>query len=435
MGELNTSVTIDLKGNLQKRARKFSDSIKKFSTRGQRDIEKLNRKTAKLNKSFSGGGMLRNFAPFATGAAAIGAGRHLLSLEERYERLGVQAKVSPEKATNLRRQVFETAQASDVRVDPTKVLGAIEEIVEKTGDLEFAQKNIRNLALAIQATGAEGPAIGSIAAELQKMGIKDPDEVLKVLDILTVQGKEGAFTLQNLARLGPRVITAYTSTGRTGTKAMLEMGAALQVIRMGTGNAEQAATAWEATIRTLTDPVKVKQLRDLAGIEVFDAEQLEKGKEVLRPINELLAEIIQKSKGQKTKLGTIFDAEAMRAFNFVGSEFQRTGKLDTLNKFMQVNADGSVIIGDSTRMAKTSNARIEDVKSTSVDVLDRWFNITTKFYSQFLKGPQQQEAKQPQPEGKLKVEIESKDAKVKVKSLQTRDMKVDVDTGSERMVQ
>jgi hypothetical protein len=186
------------------------------------------------------------------------------------------------------------------------------------------------------------------------MGITAPDKVLEAFDILNKQGKMGAFTLQNLAALGPRVITAYTSAGRGGVEALREMGAALQLIRMGTGSSEMAATAWEAVMRSLTDPAKIKQLEKL-GLEIFDPEKLAEGKRVLRPVNELMAEIIQATGGDKVALGNIFDAEAIRAFNQAAGEFQRTGQLASLDKFMAVQGDGQTTLGDSARAAKDFN--------------------------------------------------------------------------------
>ena len=150
--------------------------------------------------------------------------------------------------------------------------------------------------------------------------------------------------------------------GRTGTGALREMGAALQMIRMGTGNSEQAATAFEATLRTLGDRTKVLKLQS-GGIQVFDPVELKKGKEVIRPINELMADIIKKTGGKKTLLSQVFDAEAMRAFNAATSEFQRTGRLDTLNKFMKVQADGTATLRDSARAAADAAGSIQQLST------------------------------------------------------------------------
>ena len=357
--ELRTGIVLTLSGNLEARAKRYGQALDGFSRRGQRSMAMLRR-----SMDVMGAGLDRlgnKYTALLSGAAGVGAAKMVMDLEMRFTRLGIQANASADEVNRLKKEIYEAAQAPDIRVDPGEITSAIEGIIEKTGDLKFAKDNIRNIGLAIQATGAAGQDIGEILAEFQKMDIKSPDKVLEALDVLNVQGKEGAFTLQNLAALGPRVITAYTATGRSGAQALREMGAALQVIRMGTGSSEMAATAFEATLRTLTDPQKIKDLERLAGINVFDPEKLKAGQRVLRPINELMVDIIQKTKGDKVKLGAIFDAEAVRAFNQAAGEFQRTGRIDSLEKFMAVHADGTATMQDSGRAAKTASAALTNL--------------------------------------------------------------------------
>lgn len=358
MSDLQTSVVVNLKGDLPQRSERYSRSLEQMSQRGRRHMRLL-------NSSFKavGNGLDRlgnRYTSIITGAGLALATREVAALETRFTRLGIQAGKSDAEMQKLKQTIFEIAQEREIRVDPTQVTSAIESIVEKTGDLAFAESNIRNIGMAIQATGASGQAIGEILGEFQKMGLVDPSKVMEVLDVLNVQGKEGAFTLQNLAALGPRVITAYTATGRTGAEAMREMGAALQMIRMGTGSSEMAATAFEATMRTLTDPKKIKLLQR-AGIAIYDPVAAENGKKSLRPINELMAEIIKRVDGDAAKLGLIFDAEAVRAFNAASSEFQRTGALATLQKFMQVQADGTTTMKDAARAAGTFDASLQNL--------------------------------------------------------------------------
>ena len=313
--------------------------------------------------------MGNRYTALITGAAGIGTLRSLSRMEERFTRLGIQAQKSEEEMEGLRRKIFETARAPDIRVDPSQITSAIESIVEKTGDLEFAQENIRNIGLAISATGAAGQNIGEIMAEFQKMDIRDSGEILRVLDTLNQQGKQGAFTLQNLASLGPRVVTAYTAMGREGAGAIREMGAALQVIRMGTGSSEMAATAFEALLRTLQNADKVKALQK-GGIQIFDPKELEKGRQVLRPINELMVEIIQAVDGRTTRLSSVFDAEAMRAFNAAAGEFQRTGSVSSLAKFMEVQGDGATTMNDSARAADTMAGAMRNLTSAWTNFAD-----------------------------------------------------------------
>ena len=188
----------------------------------------------------------------------------------------------------LKKRIFETATAPDIKVDPGQIISAIDQIIERTGDMEFVEQNLMLIGSAIQAVGADGSAIGGLVAEFQKMGLSS-DEVAKALGTLTKQGKNGAFTLENLASLGPRVISAYTATGRSGTEALREMGAALQVIRTATGSSEQAATAFEAVMNSLTDKKKQDSLKKMGVYVRNSANQF-------KPINELMAEIVKKRK-------------------------------------------------------------------------------------------------------------------------------------------
>jgi len=353
---LKTSIIVNMTGNLERQAKRNARAITSMSRSSNRSLKILQRTAARAGHTLDRMG--NRYTAGGTVAALTLAGRQVVGLQRRFTRLGIQANKATGEMESLKQQIFDIAQAPDIKVDPSEITSAIEAIVEKTGDLDFARDNIKNIGAVIQATGAAGASVGEILAEFQKMDIKDPSQVLRAIDILNVQGKEGAFTLANLAALGPRVVTAYTSMGRTGVPALREMGAALQLIRMGTGNSEQAATSFEAVMRTLGDRAKVVKLQ-ASGIQVFDLDQLKQGKEVLRPINELMLEIIQKTGGKKTQLSQIFDAEAMRAFNAASSEFQRTGNLETLKKFMNVQADGTTTLNDSARAAHDAAGGIE----------------------------------------------------------------------------
>lgn len=376
MAELRTSLIIDLAGNLQGTARKFSSELSSFASQGQRHLSGLQRTAELSGKALNAMG--NRYTALLSGGGLGLAMRNVGNFETRLTRLGIDGQVSDAKLKGLKNSLFEISQERDIGIDPKEALSGIEEIILKTGDLKFAEDNLRNIAIAISATGASGKDIGGMMAEFQKMGIKGSQDVLKSIDILNVQGKMGAFTLQNLAALGPRVVSAYTAAGRGGVESLREMGAALQMIRQGTGSSEMAASAFEATMRTLTDPQKIKQLKQLTGIQVFDVAKLAEGHKVLRPINEVMAEIIKKTKGDVTKLGLVFDAEAMRAFNSAASEFQRTGQIESLERYYKVHADGSTTLADSRRAA-----------ATYAGAMNRLSSIWLEFSNNNLAGPVQ----------------------------------------------
>jgi len=355
---MRASIILDLGGNLAAQARRNEAALGGLARSGQRDMNLLSRSAQAAGRGLDALG--NRYTALLSGAAGLGAAKMVMDLERRFTRLGITADIAQGDVQDLKKSIYEMAQAPDIRVDPGEITAAIESIVEKTGDLDFARNNIRNIGLAIQATGAQGSAIGEIFAEFQKQGTKAPEAVLRAMDTLNVQGKAGAFTLQNLASLGPRVMTAYAAAGRSGIDANREMGAVLQMIRMGVGSSEQAVTSFEALLRNLQDKDKVKQLTSV-GIKLFDPEKLKKGERVLRPLNELMKEIVKRSKGDMVRLGEVFDSEALRAFNQAVGEYRRTGAIESLDKFMAVQGDGTATMEDSARAAKDSKAALENL--------------------------------------------------------------------------
>lgn len=314
----------------------------------------------KVDKAFSG---------LATVAGAIGvslslgaATTEIINLDDKMNALGVQANASAEKINDLKTKIFETAGAPDIKLNTGDLTDALDSVIERTGDMKFAEDNLKSMAQAIRATGASGADIGGLYAEFQKMGLSAQDAAIS-LDTLTLQGKEGAFTLQNLATLGPRTINAYTATGRSGSDALREMGAALQVIRMGTGSSEQAATAFEAVMRNLTSPDKQAKLRQI-GVTVKDQEGN------FRSVTEIMQDIVTMSNGNTEVLGQVFDSEAMRAFNYAIGEYKRTGAVTSLQKFNDMLGDGSTIQSDAARRASTLKANVTGLQTAFVKFAD-----------------------------------------------------------------
>jgi len=355
--QIRAGVLLSLKDTYSPGIKKAGAETKGFESGILSSMEKINRATSGVSAKMAGVGLT-----IGTGVAV----NDLINTQARMERLATSFDISTQAADQLKAKIYQVSQSPEIKVDKGEILGAMEQIAERTGDLKFAEENVRAIGLAIQATGATGDDIGGMFAEFQKMGLGAKDS-MAALEALTVQGKKGAFTLQNLAGLGPRTIAAYSATGRTGTTALREMGAALQVIRQSTGSSEQAATSFEAVMRNLTDPVKQKELKKM-GVAVRD----QAGE--FRPITTLLAEIVTKAKGSPEALGSIFDAEAMRAFNASIAEYQKSGAVTSLEEFLALQGDGNTILRDSARNAQTLKANITNLQGAFTKFADK--NLT-----------------------------------------------------------
>lgn len=300
----------------------------------------------------------------ATGAAGTGSAVAVMGLEERYERLGIQAGKTKEDMATLRAEMFATSQQADVRVDQSEMLTAVEKIVEKTGDLKFAQDNMANIGRVMQATGAAGIDVGEMFADMsQKFGLKNSEDVLAAIDTLVVQGKAGAFTLQNLAAEGASVSAAYAAMGRTGPKAVQEMGAMLQISRMGSGSAAEAASAMESVLADITS--NYEDIEKL-GIEVFDEEALARGEKKFRDLPSIVKEIMEATNSDITEYSQLFGDEAMRFMKVLSSD---DGKA-SFDSFLSISGDGTAVLQDSARAAQTANAAMMTLKTAWMSFAD-----------------------------------------------------------------
>jgi hypothetical protein len=215
--------------------------------------------------------------------------------------------------------------------------------------LDFAQRNLRNIALAIRSTGQEGSQIGEMTAAFHQMGIVLEEDVLAAFDILK---------RQNLGKLSPQVVASYAALGRTGVPAIRELGAALKSIEQSVGSPEAAVPVFQSLLSTLTDVEKLKVFQ-AGGIQVFDPDQ----PEVLRPINQLLGEIIARADGNVKVLGQIFDSRSLKGLNAAVEEFNRTGSIQSIDRWYQVQADGSRLQQGAAARAATFSAAVSDLHS------------------------------------------------------------------------
>lgn len=353
MADIKVGALLSLKDNFSKEIKSAGACTQNFASTAMSAV-------SKVDKAFSG--FKSKLGALGVSLSLGAAGNQIVDIDAKMMRLGVQADVSNKKVNELKNKIYETALAPDIKIGTDELTAALDSVIERTGDLDFAEGNLRAMGLAIQATGASGQDIGGLFAEFQKMGL-GASEALKALDTLTVQGKQGAFTLQNLSSLGPRTISAYTATGRSGADALREMGAALQVIRMGTGSSEQAATAFEAVMRNITSPDKQEKLEKL-GVKVKD----QSGN--FKSIVDIMQEIVEESDGSTEILGQVFDAEAMRAFNFAIGEYKRTGAVTSLKKFNDIMGDGATIQKDSARNAGTMAANLKNLQTSFLKFAD-----------------------------------------------------------------
>ncbi len=366
MARLKHQFLINLGGNLQRRAHTYEQSMKRFADNSSARLERLRRATSNYAKQHA---RMAGAVVAVGGAATVAASKQVANLDERINRLGIDFNLNGQALQDFKRQA--TAGIQDMAVQyaigADEITAGIEAIATKTGDLAFANQNIEVLARTLSATGARGGDLGGILSEISKMGIKNPRDVQEILDIMIVQGKQGAFTLKDLSAQGERVFAAY---GPKNTQQVREMGAALQTIRMATGGSEQAVTAFEAFLRALRDGEKAKLLQ-ANGIQVFDPKALKEGKEQLRPINEIMVELVRKANGKASILSkALGDSEAVKALMSLVNELNATGDVGVnMARILTVQANDQSAI-DTRSAQNTFNAQMSKLRA----IVERFAN-------------------------------------------------------------
>lgn len=357
MQTYKAQLELGLLGNIDSQCARFSQSFSGLAASGRQSLATLGNYAGKTENAL---GHIFNRGSALLGSAGLGiSGKYVSNIQTRLTRLRLQAEVSKEEMEKLNKAIFETAQKRDINIDPGELLSAVEKIVGKTGDIDFATRNLKNFAYAISATGAAGENIGAMGADLmEKFGIKEEKEIISTLGLLVNQGKAGAFELRDLATQGERVTAAYASTGRQGKMAVAEMGAMLQMARKATGGPEQTATALEALIRNLNDPQKRRELQE-AGIQVTDPNDPKR----LRSIIEISKDLIRVTKGDSSKIGNVIDQEGIRALTAMLIEYNQTGGFKSVDNFLKTSSDPKKLLDDSKEIAQTLDSAMMSLRS------------------------------------------------------------------------
>ncbi|KQO07867.1 phage tail tape measure protein [Sphingomonas sp. Leaf242] len=127
----------------------------------------------------------------------------------------------------------------------------------------------------------------------------------KVIDIMAEAGKAGAFEIKDMAGAFPSLTAGYQALGQTGTRAVADLAAALQIARKGAGDSASAATNVSNIIQKISSPATIKAFSKF-GIDLPKA--LKKAYAEGKTPLEAIAELTKKAtKGDLGKLGFLFE--------------------------------------------------------------------------------------------------------------------------------
>lgn len=349
MADVKASVLLTLKDLYSKELGKMGTATKKFSSDTLAAVNKI-------DGVFSG--MKTKLGAIGVSLSLGAASNEIIDLDARLTRMGMTADASAEQVNRLKQKIFEAAQDPNIKIDPSKIVDALDVVMTKTGSLEYVEANIKNIAVALQASGAAGEEMGGVFSEFQKKGFAAA-EISQLMDDLVKQGDQGEYTFQKFAKTGKAVLSSYSTIGST-VEDVKKLNAVMQILVADTKNEELAATALDAVIAELSDPNKQEKL-GIIGVRVRDSAG--EFRDLAKIMDDVLA--VAQKEGNIDFLSEVFGVTSMKAVR----AFQNYGK--NYKKLTDDLGDTTgALEAKSARMAGTMKANLQNLQTTFLKFAD-----------------------------------------------------------------
>ena len=351
-------VKISLVGENRRVKRTLSDTERAFRSHSTR-VKSLFGKTydvpllGKMGRGIAGftKSLAAPITALAGGAGVLAAGKGLVEYKKQLSMLVIQAGLARSEIAKLDNEVMNAAFAS--RQPRSDILSGLDIITEQTGNLELARDIIVDIGRASTASGAEVRSMAALANQLyEKLNISK-DEIKSALNLLTVQGKSGSYTLGNMADNAERLFAAAGRFDMQGIEDLRKFGALIQMAQMGIGNPERTTTAIETMVADILAKQKEIGKLKIGGkrLEIYS----DKDKTKLKAIDEIIQSIIVATKGREDLLGKIFGQTSIKAITELSSLYRSTGGFSFFQELQHAD------VGREGEVDKDFEARTKDV--------------------------------------------------------------------------
>jgi hypothetical protein len=363
MGQLVSEIILNLGGNLAAKASMYGNSMTEFARKNQtalgiagRSIESVSRGLDKIGNRYTAIG-----AGIITGATM----RNVADYEASLVRLGTNAQLSDEQIAGLNKRIKEVSNQKDIRINSTELLSAVDQLISLTGDVDFVNNNIENIGYTMQAFGSDAKSSAELLAQFWEKNVRGADDVNKSLDELYGQFAVGKVSVEDIARVSPKL---FSIIQQQGPGAIAQMGGLLQVFAKTKGSADEAVTSINAVFADLMNKKNI-QFLSKQGVDVF-----KKGtKEFKEPV-ELLNEILKKAKYDPVKLGDVFSQTSMEGLKSLLNPANR--------KLLEQLVSGDFKVG-ATNESSAKNA--ETYKAAMSALNNEWSQFADKELAEPIK--------------------------------------------------
>lgn len=298
----------------------------------------------------------RVLGPAALAYGTTRAVRNFAELERRMTRVGITADASREEMEQFTGEA--RRMAGDLAMPLDQIVAGADALAAQGRSLQEIRALLPSVAKTAQAAGAE---VDDIARSADAVGTHlkiGADEMQKAFDIMAEGGKAGQFELKDMARYLPSLAPAAKAIGMEGTKGLSELVAMLQIVRKGTGSAEEAAASMNNILQKMWSEETRKRFAKM-GVDLEKA--LRKGQREGRNLIEVFEDATWKAiKGDLSQLPKVINdqefARGVRALLSMRGEWQRlAGAIGEASG--TVERDLNRVLGDSqAKFDQLSNA-------------------------------------------------------------------------------
>lgn len=370
--ELRSQIVLDLGGNYGQMMRDWSALTARFASAAQYSVGVTGRAWTVLGNQVDriGGNTWARLAGAGGLALAV---RQTADFDEQLTRIGIRADVGADHVEKLKQQIFDMANRPDVRVGVHDIADGVQAIIENGGDLAFAEANMRNLGVAVRATGESGESIGSLIGFLHTLGVTTPEMTMQVIDSWNRMGKASGTSLTDMIDDSKLLLDTYKDMGRTGPQAAMEIGAAFSMVKQSVGDPAKAARSLQIFLQNVHD--KWFELQS-AGIQIYDPEALKQGRYEMNSLADIIPQILRVTHGDGILFKSLFGDRGELSLSASLEQFRKNMPIDAMQKYLDLQGDGSTTNKDAARAAGEFNASLQAL-ATSFD----------KFEDRELSGP------------------------------------------------
>lgn len=307
MSKYLTEVTIEIKGDADRKLGTLARSFQRFSRDSNRALRGVGSGLVGFSNQLDHfGGKYAIFLGSIAGGAML---KRVGDVEHKLLRMRLAAGESSEGMQKASNNMYDAARRYGVGVD--EIMGGVETIIAKTGNYKMAIDMMDLLGKSIGGGFSSGEDMGAIISNLSdKLKIDNVKDMTEALNLLAQQADVGSVEFRNMAGQAEVLTAAYAATGNTGMAGLRSMGADLQIVAKSVP-IDRLSTAFSAMYRQLY--VKQKELKKM-GVSIYDPKALAKGNYVLRDTFEIMQEIKKVTKGDPALIQELAGDEGARAW-------------------------------------------------------------------------------------------------------------------------